>query len=390
MRPDRIVIVGGGPAALATARSYRDRGGSGELTIVGEEPRLPYERPPLTKGFLRGEVEAGDLGIESADWFRDCRVEVRTGVAVSEIEPSERRVTVSDGSELAAEVIVIATGSEPTRPSLPGFDHPLVIAIRRVPDSVRVRELSESGAATVIGGGFIASEAAASLALRGVAVTTIDREALPQSGRIGEQAASRLAGWLDDLGVRRIASATVSSIEDGRRVRLEDGRTVEGAYTVLATGVKPRSELAERAGLPTHEGRIVVDDGMRVAAGGGRVFAVGDVALAENETAGRALRVEHWGDALGHGKVAGHVLAGEDAHWGAVPGFWSTIGERTVKYAGWGDGYDEARFRGDGDDGAFTVWYLRDGATVGVLTHEHDSDYKRGRELVAAGEPPPS
>jgi NADPH-dependent 2,4-dienoyl-CoA reductase/sulfur reductase-like enzyme len=142
--------------------------------------------------------------------------------------------------------------------------------------------------------------------------------------------------------------------------------------------------------LPLHEAAVVVDQAMRVDQTSRAeheqcvVLAVGDVAYAYNARAGRHLRVEHWGDALGQGEVAGRVLAGEATAWDSVPGFWSTIGEHTLKYAAWGDGHDDARFE-QHDDGAFTVWYSREGTLVGVLTHERDKDYERGRELIGAG-----
>ena len=148
----------------------------------------------------------------------------------------------------------------------------------------------------------------------------------------------------------------------------------------MATGVAPRSELAAAAGLELEGGAIPTDAGMRTSRGrrpGRRRRVPG-----REPAAGRRLRVEHWGDALGQGAVAGSTAAGVESDWDDVPGFWSTIGERTLKYAAWGDGYDEARME-RGDDGAFTVWYGRDGRLVGVLTHQVDDDYERGRSLIA-------
>jgi NADPH-dependent 2,4-dienoyl-CoA reductase/sulfur reductase-like enzyme len=146
--------------------------------------------------------------------------------------------------------------------------------------------------------------------------------------------------------------------------------------------VTPRSELAAGTGLELEGEAIPTDAGMRTAKHG--ILAAGDVSFAENTAAGRRLRVEHWGDALGQGAVAGSTAAGVQSHWNEVPGFWSTIGGRTLKYAAWGDGYDEARME-RGDDGAFTVWYGGQGRVVGVLTHRVDDNYERGRSLIAEG-----
>jgi 3-phenylpropionate/trans-cinnamate dioxygenase ferredoxin reductase subunit len=153
---------------------------------------------------------------------------------------------------------------------------------------------------------------------------------------------------------------------------------------VMAAGVAPRGELAEAAGLELADGAVPVDAAMRTERPG--LYAAGDVAFALNACAGRPLRVEHWGDALGQGEVAGRSAAGEDVEWDAVPGFWSTIGDRTLKYAAWGDGFERSRLE-QHRDGAFTAWYGRDGKIVGVLAHEADDDYERGRSLIAEGAP---
>jgi NADPH-dependent 2,4-dienoyl-CoA reductase/sulfur reductase-like enzyme len=149
-------------------------------------------------------------------------------------------------------------------------------------------------------------------------------------------------------------------------------------------GASPRVELARAAGLPLRDGAVLVDETLRSPGGKATVLAVGDVASALNVSAGRHLRVEHWGDALEQGALAGRTLARGEGHWDGVPGFWSTIGKRTLKYAAWGDGYEQARFIAH-RDGGFTAWYSRDGVAVGVLTHECDADYERGIELIRKG-----
>jgi 3-phenylpropionate/trans-cinnamate dioxygenase ferredoxin reductase component len=387
MDAERIVIVGAGPAGLSTARSYREHGGRGSVALVGEEPLAPYERPPLTKEFLRGELAEEDLPIEREEWFKRHHVDLHLGVPVAAIEPVRGVVALGDGRRLEADAIVLATGSEPIRPRVPGAEHEDALTMRRLADSRAIAARArEGGEAIVIGSGFIGCEVAGSLAALGVPSTLVSEEGMPQEDRLGAEAAERIASWLRAAGVTLIGGASVSSIEDARAVVLDDGRRLQGSCVVLATGVRPRSELAERVGLDREDGAVAVASTMRSS--DPAIFAVGDVALAHNSTAGRAIRVEHWGDALGHGKIAGATLAGSQAHWDEVPGFWSTIGDHTLKYAAWGDGYDESRLI-EHDDGAFTVWYARDGATVGVLTHDRDEDYERGRERVAAGDPLP-
>jgi NADPH-dependent 2,4-dienoyl-CoA reductase/sulfur reductase-like enzyme len=410
MPAERIAIVGAGPAGLATARAYREHGGAGELTLIGAEPLLPHRRPPLTKEFLRGELDARELPIEQREWFDEQDVRLCLSRRVSAIDLRRGALELAGdlgggerATELRADAIVLATGSEPLRPDIPGLDDDAVMTMRTVPDSVELAERARAIAArrtngqrgstkplVVIGTGFIGCEIAASLALVGARVQMIGQEPRPQQERLGEQAGERIAGWLAELGVELIAGAEVSAVREGHMVELVDGRRIEAASIVLGMGVSPRAELARAAGLPLHAGAVVVDGSMRVeeASSTGEaqcaVFAAGDVAYAYNACAGRHLRVEHWGDALGQGEVAGSALAGEATAWDSVPGFWSTIGEHTLKYAAWGDGHDDARFE-QHDEGAFTVWYSRAGALVGVLTHKRDEDYECGRELISAG-----
>jgi NADPH-dependent 2,4-dienoyl-CoA reductase/sulfur reductase-like enzyme len=213
-------------------------------------------------------------------------------------------------------------------------------------------------------------------------VTLVSEEPVPQADRLGADAGDRIAAWLRDAGVTLILDAGVEAIEDARRVRVAGGLELDSDVVLLATGVVANSELAEALGLELHNGAVPVDASMRTE--NPFLSAAGDVAWALNSCARRRLRVEHWGDALAQGLVAGRALAGEDAEWNEVPGFWSTIGSHTLKYAAWGDGFDEDRLVDHGD-GAFTVWYSRDGVAVGVLTHERDQDYDRGRELIARG-----
>ena len=216
----------------------------------------------------------------------------------------------------------------------------------------------------MLGTGFIGCELAASLAVKGAHVTLVGREPAPQQRRLGLHTAGRIAAWLTDLGVSLRMGVEVRAVHDGRIVELQGRQRIEAEHVVLAMGVRPRCELAEAAGLTIVKGAILTDAQMRARE---RVLAVGDVAYALNRQLGRRLRVEHWGDALGQGEIAGRVLAGEDADRHDVPGFWSTIGEHTIKYAAWGDGYETSRLD-EYPEGAFTVWYSRNGKLVGVLT----------------------
>jgi 3-phenylpropionate/trans-cinnamate dioxygenase ferredoxin reductase subunit len=383
MMPGGHVVVGAGPAGLATVRGYRQAGGAEAITLVGAEDHVPYQRPPLTKEYLRGGLDRDELWLETESWFREHSVQLRLGDEVEEIDAESGAIRLSGGERLAADSCVLTTGSRPQRPPFDGADHDEVLQMRTVSDGERLGRRAESSSrAIVIGSGFIGCEAAASLAMRGLQVTLISQERLPQATRLGAQAGERLAAWLREANVDLILDVDVEAIEDARRVCIADGRHVEADVVLLATGVAPNGELAGGMGVELHDGAVPVNASMRSA--NPFLRAAGDVAWAVNSGAGRRLRVEHWGDALGQGEVAGRALAGEHAEWEAVPGFWSTIGERTLKYAAWGDGYDDSTFV-EHEGGAFTVRYTRNGVAAGVLTHQRDDDYEQGRELIASG-----
>lgn len=391
----RVVIVGGGPAGLSAARAYRNSGGTGHITLLAAEQHPPYRRPPLTKEYLRGELERGELPIQPATWYQQNGVELRPATPAAYLNPGRGVVGVEGGDEIAYDACVLATGSEPTRPPIPGADDAGILTMRTVEDSTRLAGLARAGTnAVVVGSGFIGCEAAASLAMRGVEVTVVSLDDLPQGSLLGEEAGERIRRWLEGHGVRlRLGSGVEEIARSGEsfEVTLAGGERLSAGTVLLGTGVRPRTELAEAAGLTVEPGGILADASMRTEAPG--VYAAGDISYAYNPTAGRRLHVEHWGEALNMGGVAGAVMAGVETRWDTSPGFWSTIGGRTVKYTAWGDGFDEARLvehdPPEGSDESFTVWYGLDDVCVGVLTHNFDQDYEQGRRLVESGSPLP-
>jgi 3-phenylpropionate/trans-cinnamate dioxygenase ferredoxin reductase subunit len=380
---ERLVIIGGGPGGLSTARAYREAGGRASVILLSAEPYPPYQRPPLTKEYLRGEMGRGDLPIEDPRWYGENGVELRLETQVNSLD-QERAIIEIENGEIHYDTCVLATGSEPMRMPVLGADDPEIISMRTLEDSDRLQErVGEDDRILVVGSGFIGCEAAASLSLRGAKVILVSLEQLPQKERLGEEVGERVEGWLRSYGVDLRLGASIESIErkDGAyEVSVEAGERIAADTVLLGTGVSPRTELAEGAGLAV-EGGIITDSSMRTSAT--NVFAVGDAAQAYNDSAGRHLSVEHWGDALEHGRVAGTVIAGGEAAWSMAPGFWSTIGDKTLKYWAWGDGWDEKRFVNKG--GSFTVWYGRQGSLVGVLAHGSDEDYEEGRGLIESG-----
>ena len=387
-REERLVIVGGGPAGLATARAYREAGGLGHVVILTAEPYPPYNRPPLTKDFLRGDSGREALHIEEEGWYRENGVELRLSTVVETLDREGASVSTAAGERFAYDACVLATGSEPVRIPVPGAEDPEVLVMRTLENSARLRgRVGRGDRAVVVGSGFIGCEAAASLSLRGAKVTLVSLEEIPQGERLGDEVGGRIRGWLEGYDVDLRLGSALEGIErrDGEfSVAVEGGEEIPAGTVLFGTGVGPRLGLAEGAGLSVDRG-VVTDSAMRTSAPG--VFAVGDIASAFNESAGRHVSVEHWGDALEHGRIAGTVIAGGEAAWGMAPGFWSTIGDRTLKYWSWDGGWNEILFEDRGD--SFVARYGKDGVLIGILAHGADEDYENGREPIERGDPFP-
>ena len=377
-----LIVVGSGPAGLGAAEAFRKHNSRDPVRIVTEDPALPYARPPLSKEFLRGEADSAEAELHPEQWFRDRNIELVRAKRVGDINRTQRYVSAA-AQRYSYQTLVLACGAKPSPFPVPGGERAL--QLRSLADATTLRDAAaQADSAVVIGAGFIGCEAAASLAMRGVATTLVAPDSAPQAKRLGEDAGSKILELLTEASVRFVGSSSVSALSDGT-VHLEGGDVINGDLILAATGVTPQSGLAADAGITTSDGRIVVDAQLRTSAE--NIFAAGDVALARNATAGRPLAVEHWQDAVDQGQIAGAAAAGQSGQWDSVPGFWTTIGDATLKYHAWGDGFDRARFIGHAD--GFTVWYEKGGATVGVLTHNADDDYDRGEELIQQQRPIP-
>lgn len=348
--------------------------------MVSDDDRPPYFRPHLTKQLLTGEIAIDAIELEPPDWYRSLDIDLQLACAVTAIDPGARTLLTSHGP-FDFEQLVLATGSRASRLPIPGGDDDRVVTIRRAVDAIRVLEGIESGSPVlVIGSGFVGCEVAASLSTRGIGVTMASSEAQPQAERLGPDAGALIDGWLRELGVSMRSGVHVTSLQHGPsavRATLDDGTAIDSGWVIMATGATPNIEVAKPLGLVV-DGAIPVDASMHTAVHG--IFAVGDIVRAVNASAGRAFRVEHWGDAERMGQVAGTVAAGSTDAWREAPGFWSSLAGRQLKYVAWGDGWDRAVTRRSND--GLTIWYSYDGRYAGVLTYNHDEDLEAGTELV--------
>lgn len=396
-----LVIVGGGPAGLGVARGYREAGGTGTVLLISADDHAPYARPPLTKEYLRGESDAAELPLAPDSWYAEHQVTLRLGSPVTDLRRADRRLTMSDGTTVGFRRLALATGSAPVPLGVPGGDDPGLVYVRDRHSGEALRGIAERGGdVVVIGSGFIGCEAAASFALRGVDVVLVTDEETPHAGRLGSAAGERITSWLEEVGVDLVLGdgvAKVSSQSDGGwRVDLVSGRSLMADAVVSGSGARANIRLAEAAGLRLDGGGISTDAHLQTS--DSSIWAAGDVACAHNPSAGRPLRVEHWGEAEAMGEIAGANIAGADIagadiagtaasgrarRWEQAPGFWSTIGQHTLKYTAWGDGYDEAELVENGD--GWAVWYAQDSTVVGLLCSDWDEAYERGQDLVERG-----
>ncbi len=386
-QPFGLLVIGSGPAGVHAAAAYVKAGGPGPVCLVSTDLDEPYERPPLSKAVLAGEVpvEGSPILEDDSVWVQ---IDLRLGTRVDIMDTDRRRVRTSEGQELAYERLILATGSQPN--ALPGTDPGArIFTLRSLEHARRLLDAVEvSRSVVVVGSGFIGCEAAASLAGRGLRTTLVTPEPAPQAARLGGWVGARIAEWLEAAGVELRAGVEVEGVERPATVRLDGGSFIEADLVLAAVGVTQSQAFLSESGLLIDDGHLVVDVELRTS--NPQLWAAGDVARAQHAVLGRVLSVEHWGDAITMGQLAGNNAAaqgpggtGTSGQWSDPPGFWSEIGEHTLKYSAWGDGFEEARVV-EHPEGAFTVWYADTaGELVGVLTHQCDADYERGAELLS-------
>lgn len=380
-----LAVIGSGPAGVSAARAFLDAGGPGPVVMLTSDSDVPYERPPLSKDVLAGLAPAEGQPIEGKALPE--AVELRRDTTVTDVD-LQAHTLQAGGQQLGFDRLIVAAGASPN--ALPSAEPDAEIHLLRSLDHAQrlVTSAQHARSAVVIGSGFIGCEAAASLARRGIQTTLVSTEEAPQLKRLGHQAAEQITQWLVGLGVEVHTGVRVSGVQAPRTVHLDDGITLSPDLILAAVGVTPGGGLLEGTEAMVHEGRVVADEFLLAMPG---VWVAGDAARAHHGLAGRPLPVEHWGDALAMGEIAGFNAAQDaqghdDGHraWEGIPGFWSTIGEHTLKYSAWGDGFESVEWVER--TGGFTAWYGdSEGRLVGVLTYNADDDYERGQALLEAG-----
>jgi 3-phenylpropionate/trans-cinnamate dioxygenase ferredoxin reductase subunit len=341
-----FVIVGAGLAGAKAAETLREEGFGGRVVLIGDEDELPYERPPLSKDYLRGESPREKAQVHDAAYYEAHDIELLTATRVRAIDPAAGSLTLDGGRDLRFDALLLATGAEPRRLPFDGVQY-----LRTVRDSEALRERIGPGMrVAIVGAGWIGSEVAASARQMGADVTLMEMAEVPLERVLGRQ----LGGFYRDLhlehGVRFLGGTGIDRVED-----------VDADLILIAVGVQPRTALAELAGLEIDNG-VRVDAALRTSAS--NVFAAGDVANAWHPLLGRHVRVEHWANALNQGPAAARSMLGQAVSYDRVPYFFSDQYDVGMEYSGHAEGFDSVVIRGEMTEREFIAFWLRDGRVL--------------------------
>jgi 3-phenylpropionate/trans-cinnamate dioxygenase ferredoxin reductase subunit len=360
-----FVIVGASLAGAKAAETLRSEGFDGRIVLVGAESERPYERPPLSKDYLRGESERDAAYVHEAGYYEQQNIELRLGTRAVALDASKHEVAIEGGERLAYDALLLATGAEPRRLPIPGADLEGVHLLRTLGDSDALRGvIAGGGHLVVVGAGWIGCEVAASARQKGMDVTVVEPMSVPLERVLGPELGAVYRDVHADQGVDLRLGSGVEAFEGaGRieRVRTSDGQTIDCSAVLVGVGVKPRIELAEGAGLDVGDG-VHVDERLRTSAP--NVFAAGDIASHQHPFYGERVRVEHWGTALEQGPAAARAMLGSEATYERLPYFFSDQYDVGMEYAGFAPRFDRVVFRGDTAAREFIAFWLQDDRVI--------------------------
>jgi 3-phenylpropionate/trans-cinnamate dioxygenase ferredoxin reductase component len=387
--PDREVdflLVGAGQASASCAAELR-KGDDGSILMVGREPEPPYERPPLSKEYLRGDAGRADAYVEERSWYEEHGIELLTGKNVMSVDPEARTAKIQGGEEVAFGMALLATGSNVNILRIEGAENEGIHYLRAFGNADAIRVDAEAADRVVlVGGSYIAAELAASLAATGTQCTMVAVEEIPLSRTFGDDAGRFFQAGLEEHGVTFVGGESVSAFEgDGRvgSVLTESGRSFDCDLVVVGAGVKPDTMIAGRAGLEVDDG-IVCDSKLQTSAAG--IYAAGDVCNYDSVVHGRRIRVEHWDVAFQQGMHAARNMLGAADDYDVVPYFFSDLADwASLEYVGPAATWDQEIWRGSRADREFSLWYLAGGKVAGCLSVGCSEDLAEARRLIHEG-----
>jgi 3-phenylpropionate/trans-cinnamate dioxygenase ferredoxin reductase component len=359
------VIVGASLAGAKAAETLREEGFDGRVVLVGSEDERPYERPPLSKDYLRGEVCREKVYVHDERFYAEHDIELRLGRTAVSLDTSSRELALDDGARVRYDRLLLTTGAEPRRLLIPGAELDGVLYLRSVQDSDTLRQrLDRGGAVIVVGAGWIGAEVAASARQRGLEVTVLDPASVPLERVMGTEVGAIYRDIHTDQGVQMLMGTGVEAFEGNEAVecvRTSDGRELECDFAVVGVGVEPRTGLAAQAGIAVDNG-ILVDEHLQTSAPG--VFAAGDAANVHHPFYGERIRVEHWANALNQGPAAARNMLGQSVAYERLPYFFSDQYDVGMEYSGFARSWDRVVFRGDPATREFVAFWLDDDRVV--------------------------
>src|SRR5205807_7169454 len=382
---DGIVIIGAGLCGGNAAVTLREEGYRERVVLIGDEPEVPFGRPPLSKSYLRGEEDLSAWLVKPADWYAQNDVE-RLHARVVAVDASPLAVRVDTGALIACDKLLVATGGRNRRPRINGHDLPGVFQLRTVAECEAIRRVARPGSrAVVVGMGFIGAEVAASLRQMGVSVTAVDSGAGPLAAVLGDEVAAVLAAIHRENGVELLSHDRAHSFSGDGHVQAlttASGARRECDFAVVSSGIEPSLDALQDSGIPTSDG-VLVDEHCR--AGVADVYAAGDVANQMHPVFGR-LRVEHYNNAERQGRAAARSMLGAGEVFADIHSFWSDQYEHSIEYVGHAGRWDRIIVRGSLEERAFLGFYLDGGRIMAVmgLNRGGDPELDEGGELAAA------
>jgi NADPH-dependent 2,4-dienoyl-CoA reductase/sulfur reductase-like enzyme/nitrite reductase/ring-hydroxylating ferredoxin subunit len=368
---ERVVIVGGGAAGFAVAEMLRREGFAGSVALLSSDDAAPYDRPNCSKDYLAGNAPEDWIPLKSAEFYREHAIDVALGTNVTGIDVKAQQVAIAGGRNLAFDKLVLATGAEPIRLDIPGAGEPHVHVLRSLGDArAIIANTKEARHAVVVGASFIGLEAAASLRARELEVHVVAPERRPMERILGREFGDFIRELHEEHGVVFHLEETAAAIE-GHKVRLKGGTTLSADLVVVGIGVRPRTGLAEQAGLAIDRG-VVVNEYLETSATG--IYAAGDIARWPDPHSGEKLRIEHWVVAERQGQTVARNIMGRRERFADVPFFWSQHYDLPINYVGHAEKWDELEIEGDIKARDCVVRYRRDGKLLAVASIYRDVD----------------